>query len=145
MLGLDIVMGNFGMSVPLQEIPLSYYQIVKLSEVKVEDFDLLQIPGAFCPWNMLAAGDPVEFLKEVYHAGKMIAAICHGAIPLAAADLVEGKKMTGWLACKDPVNIMGGIHNWDWSAVIDGQIVTGRVPNDIPEFIDAITEALLNL
>lgn len=144
-LGLDIVMGNFGMSVPLQEIPLSYYQIVKLSEVKVEDFDLLQIPGAFCPWNMVAAGDPVEFLKEVYHAGKMIAAICHGAIPLAAADLVEGKKMAGWLACKDPVKIMGGIHNWDWSAVIDGQIVTGRVPNDIPEFIDAITEALLNL
>ena len=69
---------------------------------------------------------------------------CLVAIPLAAADLVEGKKIAGWLACKDAVNIMGGIHNWDWSAVIDGQIVTGRVPNDIPEFIDAITEALLN-
>jgi putative intracellular protease/amidase len=57
---------------------------------------------------------------------------------MTAADLVEGRKIAGWLACKEPVNIMGGIHNWDWSAVIDGQIVTGRVPNDIPEFIDAI-------
>ena len=28
-------------------------------------------------------------------------------------------------------------------AVIDGRIVTGRVPIDIPEFLDAITQALL--
>jgi protease I len=143
MLGLDVVMGSFGISVPLQEIPLSAYQIVSLSEVNVEDFDAVLIPGAFCPWNMVTAGEPVEFLREAYDADKIIAAICHGAIPLAAADLVEGKKIAGWLACKDAVTIMGGIHSWDWSAVIDGRIVTGRVPIDIPEFLDAITQALL--
>ena len=27
-------------------------------------------------------------------------------------------------------------------AMIDGNIVTGRVPDDVPEFVDAITEAL---
>ena len=109
----------------------------------MEDFDLVQIPGAFCPWNMLAAGKPVEFLKQAYAAGKIIAAICHGPIPLAAADLVKGRKVAGWLACKDAVRIMGGTYNADWSAVIDGQIVTGRVPADLPEFLDAATEALL--
>jgi protease I len=144
MLGLDVVMGNFGISVPLQEIPLSHYQVVKLSEVSVEDFDVVQIPGAFCPWSMMAAGEPVEFLKKAHDAGKTIAAICHGPIPVAAADLVKGKKIAGWLACKDAVNIMGGVYNGDWSAVIDGQIVTGRVPNDIPEFLDAVTESLLS-
>ncbi len=143
MLGLDVVQGNFGLSVPLQEIPLTDYQIVELSEVRPEDFDLVQIPGAFCPWNMVAAGQPVEFLKQAYAAAKTIAAICHGAIPLAAADLVKGKKIAGWLACKDAVGIMGGSYNSDWSAVIDGRIVTGRVPTDVPEFLDAITEALL--
>lgn len=144
MLGVDVVMGSFGISVPLQEISLSHYQIVKLSEVNMEDFDVVQIPGAFCPWNMVAAGDPVEFLKMAHEAGKIIAAICHGPIPVAAADLVKGKKIAGWLACKDAVSIMGGEHSSDWSAVIDGQIVTGRAPDDIPEFLDAITEALLN-
>jgi protease I len=143
LLGLEVVQGNFGLSVPLQEVPLSDYQVRKLSEVRVEDFDLVQIPGAFCPWNMLAAGKPVEFLKQAYAAGKIIAAICHGPIPLAAADLVKGRKVTGWLACKDAVRIMGGTYNADWSAVIDGQIVTGRVPADLPEFLDAATEALL--
>lgn len=143
MLGLEVVQGNFGISVPLQEISLTDYQVAKLSEVKVEDFDLVQIPGAFCPWNMVAAGQPVEFLKQAYAAGKIIAAICHGPIALAAADLVKGKKIAGYLACKDAVRIMGGTYNPDWSAVIDGQIVTGRVPGDVPEFLDAVTEALL--
>jgi putative intracellular protease/amidase len=40
---------------------------------------------------------------------------------------------------------MGAVYNWDWSAVVDGQIVTGRVPDDVPEFIDAVTVALLKL
>lgn len=144
MSGLDVVQGNFGVSVPLQEIPLANYKIVKLSEVNVEDFDVVQVPGAFCPWNMVVAGQPVEFLKKAYAAGKIVAAICHAPIPVAAADLVEGRRIAGWLACKDAIEIMGGTYNWDWSAVIDGQIVTGRVPPDVPEFLDAVTEALLN-
>jgi protease I len=76
-------------------------------------------------------------------AGKLIAPICHGAIPMAAADLVEGKHLAGVGACNDAVTIMGGAHSGDWSAVIDGQIVSGRVPVDVPEFLDAITTALL--
>jgi protease I len=143
MLGLDVIQGNYGMSVPLQEIPLSYYQITKLSEINIEDLDVVQIPGAFCPWNMIESGKPVEFLKKAHDAGKIIAAICHGPIALAAADLVKGKKIAGWLACKDAVTIMGSTYNYDWSAVIDGQIVTGRTPPDVPEFLDATTEAIL--
>jgi len=143
LLGLKVVQGNFGISVPLQEIPESYYDIKPLSQVNMEDFDVLQIPGAFCPWNMVMAGEPIEFLKRAYKAGKILAFICHGAIPVAAADLVKGRKIAGWLACKDAIRIMGGTHNWDWSAVIDGQLVSGRVPDDVPEFLDAITEALL--
>jgi len=143
LVGLDVVQGNYGMSVPLQEIPLSDYRIAQLSEVSVGDFDALQIPGAFCPWNMVAAGEPIEFLKKAYEAGKIIAAICHGPIAVAAADLVEGRKIAGYLASRDAVGIMGGTYNFDWAAVIDGQIVTGRTPPEIPEFVDAITEALL--
>lgn len=144
MLGLDVVQGNFGISVPLQEIPLKYYKIIKLSRVRMRNFDVVQIPGAFCPWNMMLAEEPVKFLKKANEAGKIIAAICHAPIPLAAADLVKGKKIAAWKASKDAVEIMGGTYNWDWSAVIDGSIVTGRVPSDVPEFIDAVTEALLS-
>lgn len=144
MVGLDVVMGNFGVSVPFQEIPETAYDIVPLAEVDLEDIDVVQIPGAFCPWNMVAAGKPVEFLKRADRAGKILAAICHGPIPLAAADLVDGKRIAGFAACQDAVRIMGGTYDSDWSAVVDGRVVTGRVPSDIPEFVDAVTLRLAN-
>jgi protease I len=92
---------------------------------------------------MVASGEPIEFLKEAFNAGKLIAPICHGAIPVAAADLVKGRHLAGVGACNDAVTIMGGKHSGDWSAVIDGPIVSGRVPVDVPEFLDAISAALL--
>ena len=143
LLGLDVVVGNFGVSVPFQEIPETMYDIVPLAEVDLDGIDVVQIPGAFCPWNMIAAGEPVAFVKRAYEAGKVIAAICHGPIPLAAADLVAGKRIAGFAACADAVSIMGGVYNSQWSAVVDGRIVTGRVPSDIPEFLDAVTFRLL--
>ena len=143
LLGVDVVLGNFGVSVPLQEIPDDRYTLKKLSEVVMDEFDLVQIPGAFCPWNMVAAGDPVNFLARAYDAGKTIAAICHGPIPVAAAGLVEGKMLAGVGACNDAVTIMGGTYSEEWSAVVDGRIVSGRVPVDVPEFLDAVTLSLL--
>lgn len=144
LLGLDVVTGNFGVSIPFQEIPLSYYSIQRLADVKMTEFDVAIITGAFNPWNMVATGT-AEWLKEAYAAGKLLAAICHGAIPLAAADLVKGRKLTGWLASKDSVEIMGGeFRPKDWAAAIDGRIVTGRTPQEIPEFVDAIMVALLD-
>lgn len=143
LLGLDVVVGNFGVSVPLQEVPLGYYRIAPLEEIPPENVDLAMVPGAFCPWNCVVASTPLSFLRKVYEAGKVVAGICHAPIALAAAGLLEGKKSAGWLACKDAVPIMGGTYSFDWSAVIDGRIVTGRVPDDVPEFMDAMTEALL--
>jgi hypothetical protein len=46
---LDVVQVNFGMSVPFQKISEDYYTIKKLTDVSMNDFDALQIPGAFCP------------------------------------------------------------------------------------------------
>ena len=127
------------MSVPLQEIPGTYYTIKKLAEVSMDDFDLLQIPGAMCPYNMVETGTPLEFLKKADAAGKILTYICHGAIPVAAADLIKGRKVTGWQASKDSVEIMGGKYNENWAAVIDGCHVSGRTPPEIPEYVDAIT------
>ncbi|MGD0726283.1 MAG: DJ-1/PfpI family protein [Spirochaetia bacterium] len=144
LIGLDVRTGNFGVSIPFQEIPETYYTLMDLAEIKMADFDVAVITGAFNPWNIVATGT-TEWVKEAYTAGKIIAALCHGPIPLAAADLVRGKRLTGWLAAKDSVEIMGGeFHPGEWAAAIDGRIVTGRAPPEIPEFLDAISVALLS-
>ncbi len=140
--GLNVVQGNIGMTVPLQEIPLTYYKIKPLSQVSLDEFDALMIPGGFCPWNMIAAREPIEFLKKADAAGKVMAYICHGPIAMAAADLVKGKKIAGVRACIDALRIMGAEYTWDWSATVDGKHATGRTPPDVPEFMDAINVAL---
>lgn len=144
LVGLDVVMGNFGMSVPLQDVPDSCYTIRPLKDVRPKDQDLVMIPGAFCPWNMVAARTPIDWLRETYGNGCTIAAICHGAIPLSAADLVSGRQIAGVGACRDHVRIMGGTFRPEASAIVEGRIVTGRVPPDVPEFLDAITCSLLS-
>jgi len=143
MLDSEVRTGSFGTTVPFQEIPDSYYKIIKVCDLKMSDFDLLFIHGAMNPWRLTVGTEAQEFLKNAYAFGKIIAAICHGPIPLAAADILQGKKSAGWLAVEDSVKIMGGTYNWDWSAVVDGNVVTGRIPMDAPEFVDAITTALL--
>ncbi len=144
MLGLDVVMGNFGMSVPFQELRAEKYPVVPLSELTPDEFDAILIPGAFCPWHCIEDGYVVELVKQFYEAEKIVAAICHGPLVLAAADLVDGKKIAGTPACGDDVVTMGGIYNYDWPAVIDGDIITAREPDDVPEFLDAITKSMLD-
>ena len=62
---------------------------------------------------------------------------------MASADIVDGKKIAGTPACGDDVVTMGATYNYDWPVVIDGNIITAREPDDVPEFLDAITEATL--
>tara|TARA_B100001123_G_scaffold448035_1_gene607562 strand:- start:2844 stop:4103 length:1260 start_codon:yes stop_codon:yes gene_type:complete len=142
-LGLDVVMGNFGMSVPFQELRAEQYPVVPLSELTPDEFDAIIIPGAFCPWHCIEDGSVVELVKQFYKAEKVVAAICHGPLVLAAADLVKDKKIAGTPPIGDDVTTMGGTYSYDWPAVIEGTIVTAREPDDVPEFLDAITEATL--
>lgn len=141
LLGLDVRHGSYGTTVPFQEIPESYYRIVKEEQLNMADFDALFIPGAFNPWQLTVLHR--QFLRDAYAAGKILGAICHGPIPLAAADLIKGRRMTGWDACNPSVTIMGGICETSWAAAIDGPIVTGKTPPEVPEFVDAISLAML--
>ncbi len=143
LLGLDVVQGNFGMSVPLQEIPDNLYKIQDLKDTNMDDFDGLMIPGAFCPWNMIEAGYPLEFLRKANDAGKVISFMCHGPNAVAAAGIVEGRKSTGWISCVPGFEAQGGEFCADWSATVDHNIVSGRTTPELPEFVDAMTIGLL--
>ena len=118
------------------------YRVVPLADLGLDDFDAVMIPGAFCPWNCLDDGSPVELCRRAAAAGKVVAAICHDPLVLAAADLVDGRRIAGFAACRDDVITMGARYDVAWPAMIDGNIVTGRVPDDVPEFVDAVTDAL---
>ena len=108
----------------------------------LDHFDAVMITGAFCPWNCLDEGSPVELCWRAAAASKVVSPICHGPLVLAAADLVDGRRIAGFTACRDDVITMGARYDFAWPAMIDGNIVTGSIPADVPEFAYAWMDAL---
>jgi protease I len=70
-----------------------------------------------------------------------MAAICHGPWVLISAGVMKGKQSTGYVAVRDDLaNARADFV--DVPAVWDGNIITGRVPDDLPEFCQEIIKAL---
>jgi len=95
-------------------------------EVKAEDYDALLISGGRAPEYIRLNPRLIEMVKHFAKAGKPIAAVCHGAQVLTAADVVKGKKCTAYPAVGPDVKAAGG----EWvgvavdKAVVDGNLVT---------------------
>jgi protease I len=91
-----------------------------------QGYDALVIPGGRAPEYLRM--DP-RVLKAVQHfakANKPIAAICHAAQLLAAADVIRGRKVSAYPACAAEVRLAGGEYAEIAmeQAVTDGNLVT---------------------
>lgn len=110
-------------------------------EVSVDEFDMLLIPGGGSPENLRIHDGAVQFTKDFAASGKPIGAICHGAQLLISADAVRGRKLTAVNKIRDDVRNAGGDYE-DSELVKDGNLITSRVPDDLPVFNKALVEAL---
>lgn len=136
------VTGRYGTPIPLEVFGEGVrYAIRELNQVKPGDFDAIIIPGGFSPDHLRVRAEVLEFIREAHRQGKIIAAICHGPQVLISAGLVKGRKATGYAAVRDDL-INAGASFVDEPAVRDGNIITARVPDDLPEFCRLIIEAL---
>ena len=140
--GTKPVTGRYGTPIPPDVMAAgNRYEVVAFEDLTIEEFDALLLPGGFSPDHLQTEPDVVEFVRETYESGTIVAAICHGPQVLIEADLVEGKRVTSYEAVKTDLENAGAQYE-DVPAVIDGHLVTGRVPDDLPEFCGAVTEAL---
>lgn len=136
------VTGRYGTPIPLEVFEEGgRYAIKKIGQIDLEDLDALIIPGGFSPDALRLVPEVLELVRKAYEHGKIIAAICHGPQVLISAGLVKGKKVTSYVAVKDDLINAGAIFV-DEPAVRDGNIMPGRVPDDLPEFCQMIIEAL---
>ena len=73
--------------------------------------------------------------KDVFEAGKPVAAICHAGWMLASAEVLGGRTVTSYFAIKDDLVHAGA--TWvDEEVVIDGNLITSRTPDDLPAFMN---------
>lgn len=106
------------------------------SDVAVDDFDALFIPGGYSPDRLRSNDQVVEFVKKFTATGKPVFFICHGAQLLITADALKGRKVTGWKSIIQDIKNAGAEYI-DQEVVEDGNFVSSRYPGDIPAFINA--------
>jgi protease I len=120
------------------------------STAKAEDYDALMIPGGRAPEYLRLDERVLKLVRDFAAAGKPIAATCHGAQVLAAADVLRGKRCQAYPACKPDVLAAGGI--WDEptegldGACVDtsdgGALVTAPAWPANPAWVRALVEVL---
>ena len=111
--------------------------------IATEDIDAVIIPGGYAPDRMRRFPALLELVRRVFEAGKVVATICHGGWVLVSAGVLPGRRVTGFVSIKDDL-VNAGARYTDRAVVQDGNLITSRVPDDLPAFCQAIIAALEN-
>ncbi len=107
-------------------------------QIKVGDYDAVFIPGgAWNPDNLRYDKDVIRFIQDFNKTGKLVAAICHAPVVLASADILKGKKLTGYWNIQTDLKNAGGTV-LEQPVVVDGNLVTSRHPIDVADFSRAV-------
>jgi protease I len=139
------VTGRFGHPVPIPVMPPGRrYELGEIEALNADEIDCLLFPGGFSPDYLRRHGKTLQLARECNKQGKIIAAICHGPWVPISAGIMEGKKATGLVAVRDDL-INAGAEYLDEPVVRDGNLITSRMPNDLPEFCAEIIAALIEI
>jgi protease I len=94
------------------------------SEANPRDYDALMIAGGRAPEYLRLDPKVIELVQQFARDGKPIAAVCHGAQLLAAADVIRGKRVSAYPACAPEVRLAGG----DYADIkVDGAVTDGNL------------------
>lgn len=118
---------------------------VQLSNADARDFDALLLPGGLrSPDVLRTIPHAVGFVRAFVEQDKPIAAICHGLWMLVEADAVDGCTLTSWPSLRTDLENAGA--EWvDKAVVRDRDLVTSRMPDDLPAFIEESVELFSNI
>ena len=134
------VQGILGTAIP----PNKEQTIKKIEEVKVNDYELLVIPGGVKAMEKVRQNlDIIKFISDFDKEKKIIACICSGAQLLISAKVVKGRKISGYYSMKDDLINAGAIYT-DLPAVIDENIITTAHYKDMGPWMKAVIEKINN-
>ena len=113
----------------------------EVSEVNPLDYDALFIPGGYSPDRLRANEATVAFTKAFYESKRPLFVICHAPQILITADLLGGRKITGYKSIIQDIK-NAGAEFIDNPVVVDENLISSRGPKDLPDFISASLNAL---
>jgi len=104
-----------------------------IKEAQIKDYLAVIVPGGYAPDILRRHNEVNQFVKEMFKAGKLVAAICHGGWVPVSAGILKNKKATGFFSIKDDL-VNAGAEFADEEVVVDSNLITSRNPYDLPAF-----------
>ncbi len=110
-------------------------------DVAAANVDAVVVPGGWAP-DKLRRYDGVKWLvRTAYEQNKIVGQICHAGLVGISAGIVDGHRATGSAGIKDDLVNAGA--TWvDEDAFQEGNLVWGRVVDDIPAFCRVLVHAI---
>jgi protease I len=114
---------------------------IQVEQASADDFDAVVVPGGWAPDRLRRSDAVKDLVRKAYQQGKVVGLICHAGLVGISAGIVEGRRATGSLGIKDDLVNAGA--TWvDEPAFQDGNLVWGRVVEDIPAFCRELVAAI---
>lgn len=110
-------------------------------QLSADEFDGMVVAGGYAPDLMRRYPALVSLVTDIFNQGKPVAGICHAGWLLASAGIVKGKQGTCFFSIKDDL-VNAGMEYLDQEVVVDGNLITSRMPTDLPAFMRAVLDAL---
>ena len=115
-----------------------------VARLSADDFDAIIIPGGYAPDLLRRHEAVLSLVRDGFHKGRLVAAICHAAWVPISAGIIEGKRATCYYSIKDDLKNAGAEYV-DAEVVRDGNLITSRQPSDLPAFCREIIAALVRV
>ena len=110
-------------------------------DISADQLDALLVPGGWAPDKLRRDENILQLVREMNTQGKILGFICHAGWVAASAGICKGKKATGSTGIKDDMENAGAV--WvDEPAFREGNLVWGRVVEDIPDYCRELVKAL---
>lgn len=118
--------------------------VIAFRDVKPEEYDGFFITGGRAPEYLRYDQDLMRITRHFFEQQKPVACVCHGVEIIAAAGVIQGKRLTTVAKCQYDAEFSGGIYVNE-PCVRDGNLVTGRTYRDNPyymrEFMKMLADA----
>lgn len=120
--------------------PLKPDKLVR--EARIDDYDGVIIPGGTKnPDYLRREKEVLDFVAKINEQNKLVGAICHAGWVLISANIIKDRKATSYFAIKDDM-VNAGAKFEDKPVVVDGNLITSRKPDDLPDFMKEVLKFL---
>jgi deglycase len=114
---------------------------IAFRDVQPENFDGLILSGGRAPEYLRNNPDLVRIVRHFAEKTKPLAALCHGSLILAAAGVLNGKKIATYEALAPDME-KAGAEFLNWEVVVDGNLISSRTWMDLPFFMREFLKTL---